>query len=93
MNVIKRMLIAAGTASVALAPIAATAAAPLASISSARVATPSTAGDLDLRGKRDRDDREGRTGTGIILGVLAAALIILAIVIAVQDDDDQPVSP
>lgn len=89
MNIIKKMVIAAGTASVALAPIAASAATSAAPVLSARAA-PASAEESDLRGNRDRD---GRSGTGIILGVLAAALIILGIVIALDEDEDTPVSP
>lgn len=89
MNLFKKTLIAAGMASVALSPVAATAAAPVASIANARASTAS-ADDSALRGR----DGERRGGTGIILGILAAALIIVGIVIAVQsNNNDRPVSP
>ena len=80
MNVIKKMMIAAGTASVALAPIAATAAAPVAQVS-ARVA-PTSADESDLQGR----------GSGVIIGILAAAAIIAGIVI-LADDNNDAVSP
>lgn len=89
MNLFKKTMVAAGMASIALTPIAATAAAPVASVASARVA-PESADQSDLRGRNG--NRRG--GTGIILGVLAVALIIVGIVIAVDSNsDDRPVSP
>lgn len=36
---------------------------------------------------------EDGSGTGIILGLLAAAAIVLGIIIATDNDDDTPVSP
>ena len=81
MKFIKGMMIAASTASVALAPIAATAAAPVAPVSLARTA-PASSQDSELRGR----------GTGVIVALLALALIVTGIVIAV-DNNDNPVSP
>ncbi len=95
MNLFKKTMMAAGMASVALVPVAATAASPVASIASARVA-PASGDDSQLRGREGRGEREGkiRGGTGIILGILAAALIIVGIVIAVDsNNNDRPVSP
>ena len=82
MNVIKKMMIAAGTASVALAPIAATAATPVPATVAARAA-PASVDDSELRGR----------GSGVIIAILAAALIIVGIVIAADEDGDNPVSP
>lgn len=85
MKFIKTMMIAAGTASVALAPIAATAAAPVVPISAAARSAPTSVDDSDLRGKN--------SSVGIIIALLAAALIIVGIVIAADSNDDNPVSP
>lgn len=90
MNLFKKTMMAAGMASVALVPVAATAAAPVASIASARTAPASSVDDSALRGR----DGKRRGGAGIILGILAAALIIVGIVIAVDsNNNDRPVSP
>lgn len=84
MKLIKTMLIAAGTASVALAPIAATAAAPVAPVTAAVRAAPDAGTEADLR---------GRSGVGVVVAILALALIITGIVIAVDNNDNNPVSP
>lgn len=81
-NVIKKMLVAAGTASIALSPIVAAAAAPAANTLASRAA-PSSVNDSEL----DGDNR------GLIIGGIAAAAIIVGIIIISGDDDDEPTSP
>ena len=86
MSLVKSILLAAGSASVALSPVIASAA-PTVSMAAARTA-PAGDEEADLRGRN----------SGILLGLAAAAAIIVAIVLVADDDDDNdndgaPVSP
>lgn len=87
MNILTKMLVAAGTAAVALSPIAA-AAAPAAQ--PVVRAAPADLGSSDLRGRRSGEDNDG---TGLIFAVLAIAAVVAVYFITDDDDDDSPVSP
>lgn len=86
MNLLTKTMIAAGTASIALSPIAA-AAAPAAPI--AVRAAPSVLGDSDLRGKRKDNDAPGFIVALIVLAALAVAFVL----ITDDDNDNRPISP
>lgn len=84
MNLFTKTLIAAGTASIALSPIAA-AAAPAAPI--APRAAPSVAGDSEFRG-RDND------APGLIIALAVLAALAVAFVLIEDDENDNlPISP
>lgn len=81
MNLLKKTLIAAGTASIALSPIAAAAvAAPVASR-----AAPASVSDSELTGN-------GNNGRGVIFAALAVAAGVAVYFIA-KDDNNNAVSP
>lgn len=91
MNFLTKTLIAAGTASVALSPIAA-AAAPAAN--TIVRATPGDVGSSDLRGKGNRRNGEDNDGTGLIFAIIAIAVVVGVFFIARDNDnDDRPISP
>lgn len=82
MTLLKKTMMAAGMASIALSPIAATAAAPIAP--SVARAAPASVDDSDLRGR----------GGGLIIALLVLAGLTAAyFLIEDNDDNGRPVSP